>query len=126
MPGKVTREGNIIYLNAYGRWYQYDETRPPLGAGAMGVVYLGQDCQTREPIAVKRVVDRYANNPEVRRRAHQEADLMFSHPNLVEMLGCCELDPYQGPIFIISRFVFMIWRKKGLSDAKSLGNCYFF
>lgn len=105
MPGMVKKQGNIIYLNAYGRWYQYDETRPPLGAGAMGVVYLGEDCQTHEAIAVKRVVDRYANNPEVRRRAHQEADLMFSHPNLVEMLGCCEVAPHQGPIFIISRFV---------------------
>ena len=105
MPGQVTRKGNIIYLNAYGYWYQYDESQAPLGAGAMGVVYLGQNCQTREPVAVKRVVDRYANNPEIRRRAHQEADLMFSHPNLVEMLGCCEVAPGQGPIFIISRYV---------------------
>lgn len=105
MPGQVTKKGNIIYLNAYGHWYQYDESQAPLGAGAMGVVYLGQNCQTHEPVAVKRVVDRYANNPEIRRRAHQEADLMFSHPNLVEMLGCCEVAPGQGPIFIISRYV---------------------
>lgn len=105
MPGQVTKKGNIIYLNAYRHWYQYDESQAPLGAGAMGVVYLGQNCQTREPVAVKRVVDRYANNPEIRRRAHQEADLMFSHPNLVEMLGCCEVAPGQGPIFIISRYV---------------------
>ncbi|MBQ7419627.1 MAG: serine/threonine protein kinase [Prevotella sp.] len=105
MPGQVTKKGNIIYLNAYGQWYQYDETRAPLGAGAMGVVYVGKNCQTNEPVAVKRVVDRYANNPEIRRRAHQEADLMFSHPNLVEMLGCCEVAPGQGPIFIISRYV---------------------
>ena len=105
MPGKVKKQGNIIYLNAYGRWYQYDETQPPLGAGAMGVVYVGEECQTHEPVAVKRVVDHYANNPEIRRRAHQEADLMFSHPNLVEMLGCCEVRPDTGPIFIISRFV---------------------
>ena len=105
MPGKVKKQGNIIYLNAYGRWYQYDEMKPPLGAGAMGVVYVGEECQTHEPVAVKRVVDHYANNPEIRRRAHQEADLMFSHPNLVEMLGCCEVRPNEGPIFIISRFV---------------------
>ncbi|MBR4921053.1 MAG: serine/threonine protein kinase [Prevotella sp.] len=105
MPGKVKKEGNIIYLNAYDRWYQYDETQAPLGAGAMGVVYIGKNCQTNEPVAVKRVVDHYANNPEIRRRAHQEADLMFSHPNLVEMLGCCEVAPDYGPIFIISRFV---------------------
>ena len=105
MPGKVKKQGNIIYLNAYDRWYQYDETKPPLGAGAMGVVYVGEECQTHEPVAVKRVVDHYANNPEIRRRAHQEADLMFSHPNLVEMLGCCEVRPNEGPIFIISRFV---------------------
>lgn len=71
----------------------------------MGVVYEGREGKTGAAVAVKRVVDRYANNPEIRRRARQEAELMFRHPNLVEMLGCCEMAPNSGPIFIISRFV---------------------
>ena len=30
---------------------------------------------------------------------------MFRHPNLVEMIGCCETSPNWGPIFIVSNFV---------------------
>lgn len=104
MAGKVTIKGSTIYLSIGNRWYQYDE-RDLLGAGAMGRVYKGYDCQTGDPVAVKRVMDRYANIPEIRQRAHQEAELMFRHPNLVEMLGCCETAPNSGPIFIVSNFV---------------------
>ena len=71
----------------------------------MGTVYKGYDCNSGEPVAIKRVMDRYANNSEIRYRAHQEADLMFRHPNLVEMLGCCEIAPNRGPIFIVSKYV---------------------
>ena len=105
MKGQVRRQGSIVYLWFGHHCYQYDERQEPLGAGAMGVVFRGIECETREPVAIKRVRDKYANNPEIRRRAHQEADLMFRHPNLVEMLGSCELHPTQGPIFIVSRFV---------------------
>lgn len=104
MLGKVTKRGNTVFLTIGNRWYQYDETEK-LGAGAMGVVYKGRDSQSGELVAVKRVVDRYANNPEIRRRARQEAELMFRHPNLVEMLGCCEVAQNSGPIFIVSKFV---------------------
>lgn len=104
MPGKVTKKGDTIYLNIGQRWFQYNE-RSMLGSGAMGTVYKGYDCNSGEPVAIKRVIDRYANNPEIRRRAHLEAELMFRHPNLVEMIGCCEVSPNRGPIFIVSNFV---------------------
>lgn len=104
MIGKVTAHGNIISITLGHHRYRYDE-RNLLGAGAMGIVYQGYDVDTGEQVAIKRVVDKYANNPEIRYRARQEADLMFSHPNLVEMLGCCEVAQEYGPIFIISRFV---------------------
>ena len=84
MVGQVTRRGPIVYLAIGNQWYEYDERRQ-LGAGAMGVVYEGREGKTGAAVAVKRVVDRYANNPEIRRRARQEAELMFR--------------------FIISRFV---------------------
>ena len=93
MAGKVTQKGDTIYLNIGQRWFQYNE-RSLLGSGAMGTVYKGYDCNSGEPVAIKRVKDNYANNPEIRYRAHQEADLMFRHPNLVEMLGCCEMLTY--------------------------------
>jgi serine/threonine-protein kinase len=104
MPGRVAQKGDTIYLNIGQRWFQYNE-RSLLGSGAMGTVYKGYDCNSHEPVAIKRVIDRYANNPEIRRRAHQEAELMFRHPNLVEMIGCCEISPNRGPIFIVSNFV---------------------
>lgn len=104
MPGRVTQKGDTVYLNIGQRWFQYNE-RSLLGSGAMGTVYKGYDCNSGEPVAIKRVMDRYSNNPEIRRRAHQEAELMFRHPNLVEMLGCCEVAPNRGPIFIVSNFV---------------------
>lgn len=105
MRGKVVKKGPVIYLQIGNSWYQYDERQQPMGAGAMGVVYKGFDCQTKAPVAIKRVIDRYANVPEIRQRAYQEADLMFRHPNLVEMLGCCEVMPHRGPLFLVSNFV---------------------
>lgn len=102
----VQRPGDpYIYLFAGGHWYAYDPGTQPLGSGAMGTVYLGFSCETREPVAVKRVTDAYSNVPSIRLRARQEASLTFRHPNLVEMLGCCEYAPASGPIFILSRFV---------------------
>ena len=101
----VVAKGSIIYLWVDNRWYAYDERQEPLGAGAMGTVYLGWDCLTNEQVAVKRVMDRYANVQSIRERAKMEASMMFRHPNLIEMVGYCEVHPNQGPIFIISHLV---------------------
>lgn len=100
----IVRRNDIIYLFAGKNWFQYRETAR-LGAGAMGIVYKGIECDTGKPVAIKRVVDKYAGNPVIRSRARQEARLMFSHPNLVEMIGYCEMNQDSGPVFIISRFV---------------------
>lgn len=95
----------FIYLYVMGEWYCYNPYEAPLGSGAMGDVYTGYKCSTGETIAVKRVKDSYANNRMIRERARLEASLAFRHPNLVEMIGCCEYAPDHGPIFILSRFV---------------------
>jgi serine/threonine-protein kinase len=71
----------------------------------MGIVYRGFEIGTGKNVAIKQVREEFSNNPEIRRRAHLEASLMFSHPNLVEMLGCCEVAPDRGPIFIISAYI---------------------
>lgn len=94
-----------IYLYVMGEWYCYNPQDPPLGEGAMGTVYKGYRCKNGAPIAVKRVLDCYANNKMIRERARQEASLAFRHPNLVEMVGYCEYAPDYGPIFILSHFV---------------------
>lgn len=94
-----------IYLYVMGEWYCYNPQEPPLGSGAMGDVYKGYRCKNGAVIAVKRVKDFYANNKMIRERARLEASLAFRHPNLVEMIGCCEYAPDNGPIFILSHFV---------------------
>lgn len=105
-PQVVQKEGDPrIYLNVMGQWYYYDPNSTPLGDGAMGTVYLGFSCNSNQRIAVKRVKDVYANNKMIRERAKQEASLSFSHPNLVQMIGLCEVAPNYGPIFILSGYV---------------------
>ena len=42
----VVRQGNIIYLHIQNEWYEYNESVTPVGAGAMGVVYLGKKSHT--------------------------------------------------------------------------------
>ena len=101
----VVRKGSLICLIMGPYTYVYDERVPFLGEGSMGVVYKGYELGSGKNVAIKRVKDRFANVPEIRRRAHLEASLMFSHPNLVEMLGCCETSSQYGPIFIVSGFI---------------------
>lgn len=101
----IIQKGNEIYLQIADEWYVYSLKEPPLGEGAMGTVYMGRSCRTGEKVAIKRIIDKYANVPGIRARAHLEASLLFRHQNLVEMIGICELTPHKGPIFIVSRLV---------------------
>ena len=103
----VQQRPNDPYIYSYvmGEWYCYNPAEPPLGSGAMGDVYRGYRCLNGTPIAVKRVKDAFANNPMIRDRARLEASLAFRHPNLVEMIGCCEYSQTEGPIFILSNLV---------------------
>lgn len=103
---RVFKHNSRIFLETddLQRFY-YEENRNPLGSGAMGTVYLGYRYGTTEPVAIKRVKDSYSNIPSIRERAKLEASFQFSHPNLVEMLGYCEVQEGHGPIFIISKFV---------------------
>lgn len=101
----IQQRGNIVFLYAGNEWYAYDFTKKPLGCGAMGTVYRGWRTSDNRPVAIKQVTPKYADIPSIRQRARLEASMQFSHPNLVEMLGCCEWSPSHGPMFIISEFV---------------------
>lgn len=101
----VIQKGNDMFLCVNNEWFVYSVSAQPLGSGAMGTVYLGRSCSTHEKVAIKRVNDAYSNLPGIRERARLEASLLFRHRNLVEMIGYCECNPYNGPIFIISRLV---------------------
>lgn len=104
----VTRKNDpFVYLYVMGEWYCYNpyNSQDMLGEGAMGTVYRGYRCKNGAVVAVKRVKQCYENNKMIRERARLEASLAFRHPNLVEMVGCCEWAPDNGPIFLISHFV---------------------
>lgn len=101
----VIQKGKDMFLCVNNEWFVYSVSSQPLGSGAMGTVYLGRSCSTHEKVAIKRVNDAYSNLPTIRERARLEASLLFRHRNLVEMIGYCECNPYNGPIFIISRLV---------------------
>ena len=101
----VIVKGNLVYLNVSGNWCVYDQSKEPLGSGAMGTVYYGVMSKTNVPVAIKKVKDIYSNDSNIRNRARQEAALMFRHRNLVEMLGLCEWEYNRGPIFIVSKYV---------------------
>lgn len=110
MPSKtvVIRPNDpYIYLYVMGEWYCYNPTNSQdlLGEGAMGTVYRGYRCKNGAIVAIKRVKPCYENNKMIRERARLEASLAFRHPNLVEMVGCCEYAPDHGPIFLISHYV---------------------
>lgn len=102
----IIRRGDNICLMVEGIWYSYNIHDQPLGAGAMGTVYLGRDINNHHRVvAIKLVNPEYSSLPSVRARARLEGSLAFSHPNLIEMLGCCEDGQAGGPMFIVSKYV---------------------
>lgn len=102
----IVVKGTIVYLLVGNDWFEYDSAQIPLGAGAMGTVYIGRNCKTGKNVAIKRVNQQYANVPSIRQRAEIEARMQFRHRNLVEMIGICEQPVSQGgAIFIVSNLV---------------------
>lgn len=84
--------------------FRFDE-EDIIGEGAMGIVYKGYEVMSGRSVAIKRIHDELTDNQNIRRRAHEEGNLGFAHPNLVEMLGCCEDNPNFGPMFLVSGYV---------------------
>lgn len=94
-----------LYLEVGGIWYRYDTTVPPIGDGAMGIVYQGFRCDNNEQVAIKQVRPEFWNNPLIRNRCKLEASIMLNHPNIIRMLGYCEDKPDTGPLYILSEYV---------------------
>ncbi len=59
----------------------------PLGHGGMASVYLAEDRELRRPVAIKRLAENLAADPEFRRRFEREARLAapLSHTNVVAL-----------------------------------------
>ncbi|MDR1257815.1 MAG: serine/threonine protein kinase [Tannerellaceae bacterium] len=85
-------------------YYHCDEFR--IGSGAMGEVFKGWYTDYPEQkVAIKKVYNRHAENPQIRNRARHEASLLIYHPNLIKMIGYSEFDRNRGPIYIISELI---------------------
>lgn len=96
---------NLI-SNKGERFYYIHGTNSRLGGGAMGEVFEGRSVEDpRRKVAIKRVYPRHAENLELRKRARFEASLCIEHPNLIKMLGYCEFNQFNGPVFIVSELV---------------------
>ncbi|MDR1357303.1 MAG: serine/threonine protein kinase [Tannerellaceae bacterium] len=97
-------------------YYHCDEFR--IGSGAMGEVFKGWYTDNPEQkVAIKKVYNRHAENPQIRNRARHEASLFIYHPNLIKMLGYCEFDRSRGPVYIISELVRGETINKSVRDA---------
>lgn len=94
-----------VYLRVNSRWYRYDATAPPVGDGAMGVVYLGFDCATNDKVAVKMLRQEFWNDSLIRNRLKLEASIVLHHPNVIRMIGYCEDDSETGPLYVLSEYV---------------------
>lgn len=106
MTDNIVVAGKFVYLSTgMRRIYVYNNAVAPLGRGGMGVVYGGMDCRNCSRVAIKQLHPRLTSVPALRKRTREESSLTFSHPNIVEMLGCCELKSGRGPMFVISKFV---------------------
>lgn len=104
--GNIRVRGREVFLLIGRDWYHFDSSQQPLGAGAMGTVYLGRNCRdSHDLVAIKQVNPAYSRLQPIRDRARLEASLAFRHRNLVEMIGCCEDGGINGPMFIVSRLV---------------------
>lgn len=106
IQNSISRQGNNVFLRIGRDTYTYNIKSRPLGCGAMGAVFLGRDVSKHHSVvAIKMVKPQYTHIPAVRNRARIEASYCFNHPNLIEMLGCCEDGTKDGPLFIVSKYI---------------------
>lgn len=85
-------------------YYHSDDFR--LGKGAMGEVFKGWYADfPNHKVAIKKVYNQHAEQPNIRNRARYEASLCIDHPNIVKMLGYCAFDELKGPIYIVCELV---------------------
>lgn len=109
-PVRIFDDDPNVYISVVNRqrkWYYYNPDDKPLGAGAMGKVFLGYDYDTNRRVAIKQLFDKYANVKSVRDRSQLEASLAYSHPNIVEMLGSCMYEDEDGywHVWVLSNYV---------------------
>lgn len=111
-----------LYLSVNSRWYRFDTTVPPVGEGAMGIVYLGFDCDTNVKVAVKMLRQEFWGDPNIRNRFKLEGLIIMHHPHIVQMIGYCEDDSGTGPLFVLSEYVCGVTFKEHVQSQLSFLN----
>lgn len=101
----IIRNGNIVFMEVQGIWYSYDTTSPPLGEGAMGIVFHGIRCDTNNHVAIKKLRPEYCGNRIIRDQLKLEASIVVNHPNIIRMIGYCEEETEGGDLFVLSEYV---------------------
>ena len=101
----IVVDNDNVFLLIGGNWYVYSKRRAHVGDGGMGSVLMGRRVGDGMPVAIKRIHAEFANRGNVRERVRLESQLTFAHPNLVEILGCCEGSGEKAPIFVASKFI---------------------
>lgn len=80
------------------------EVIPPLGAGAMGVVFRARDTRLHRDVALKLLPDEFANEPDRLTRFQREAQVLASlnHSNIAQIYG---LEQVHGSTCIVMELV---------------------
>ena len=75
-----------------------------LEKGGMSLLYLGTHPETKEPVTVKVLSQRFLSNPEVVKRFLKEAEIiaMANHPNIVKLYGYGE---WESGLYIAMEFI---------------------
>ena len=88
----------------FGKTVGHYEIREPLGAGGMGEVYRARDTKLDRDVAIKRLTEDVATDPERLARFEREAKLLASlnHTNIAAIYG---LEDFDGQRFIAMELV---------------------
>lgn len=92
-----------------------------LNKGGMSVLYLGINPETKEPLTIKVLSQKYLANPDVVKRFMREAEIieMANHNNIVKIYGHGR---WEGGLYIAMEFIQGIsLREMILQQAMSLG-----
>ncbi len=75
-----------------------------LNKGGMSLLYLGLHPETKEPIAIKVLLPKYVNHPEMVKRFVKEAEIiaLANHPNIVKVFGSGE---WEGGLYIAMELI---------------------
>jgi serine/threonine-protein kinase len=87
-----------------GKTFGQYEIREPLGAGGMGEVYRARDTRLDRDVAIKRLTEDFAADPDRLARFEREAKLLASlnHTNIAAIYG---LEDFDGQRFIAMELV---------------------